>query len=257
MTRGPRVGAVWQADGMGAANGNGGVTAPQLKGYLLHRCVLTAATGQWLSVQKMRRRRRRREDPQFVLRARQMAEQLDGALRDALCNKDEDWGRYLVHLGGPQWSKAYDDFCQSLDEPQQNYVLEGLEELSATIAEALLRRAEKDGDWKFIRAEIDDPIEQLISDDSRGGTVPDVARGRPDLVVDRGKDKEPLVIDLKTGRLMPDIEMMVEDVRNDYGAMIATKIGRSVKCLVLGVQIQHPRGARWSRVERGDPDPED
>lgn len=218
---------------MSAADEDGEVTAPQLKGTLIHRCVLAAA-GKWLSTEVMRQRRGSDGEsvPMFVDEAGWMAQQLGGALRKGSQgrrrHKEMSWA--LIDPGGPYWSGHYDDFC-SLDESDRDYVLEDLEYFSETVAEELVRCAGRDG-WRAIRSEVEDPFSRLLTD----ATGRKQLNRRIDLLVDR-EEKLPLVIDLKTGEKMPDLVMAEKGIKEEYGSLVAEMTCRPVQCYALGLSF--------------------
>lgn len=206
------------------------------KGLLVHRCVLAAA-GKWLTIGQARRTTSfcGVDESVFVAEARWMTRRLT----DAITTEDEELGWALIDAGGPYWNAAYEDAVRFSDV-ERDRILDGLEELVVRIARAILDEAKRDR-WVAILSEVADPYAMLSA---RTPKEQRAARSRVDLLVHRGHDRIPLVVDLKTGRRLPDVDALADVVADNYGHHVSKAIDDEVECRVLGASFT---GAlRWS-----------
>lgn len=210
-------------------------TWSQVKGTLIHRCVLACA-GKWLTVRDASSTVDFGDtpEPHFVAEARWIAQVLSAAL----ANGDYRLGWSLIDSGGPAWPLDYRRYT-SLDSHDQMKAVADLEYLSATAATAVLDMAREDR-WEDMQTEVSDPFARLAAYTPKGKRA---ANWRVDLLAHRGR-RIPLVADLKTGIEMPDIDTLVCEVADRYGREVATIHDSRVACRVLGINFEGE--CRWS-----------
>lgn len=209
----------------------------ELKGVLLHRCVLAAA-GKPLTVASAKRKVINCDggrSPDLASEAQWLARRLAQALRDE--DAERVWP--LIDAGGPRWVLAYSQFL-ALSATDRRRVLAGLEPLAAEAATALLDQAATDG-WQSMLSEVLDPVAFLKA--RKGMPVP-----RLDLLVRR--EDTPLIVDLKTGAGKASsrcLDADLSDVMSLYGEPLAREWGDPIACQVL--YLSFGGGHRWSPVE--------
>lgn len=212
-------------------------TWQSVKGGLIHRCVLAAAS-KWLTMHQTMEPDAQHgvPEPHLVAEARWMARHLTTALVD----EDPRLAWSLIDSGGPRWIGPYDDY-QSLSILGRTKTVEDLEELVVTAANALLDRAREDH-WEDVLSEVFDPFARLNAFTAKEKKA---ANQRIDLLIHRGR-RTPLIVDLKTGVHLLDVDSMAADVARKYGNDVASITNTKVRCQVLGLTFDGD--CRWSQV---------
>jgi hypothetical protein len=212
-------------------------TWQSVKGGLIHRCVL-AAPSKWLTVYQAQEPDEQHgvPEPHLVAEARWMAKQL----RTAFVDEDPRMAWSLIDSGGPRWIDPYDDY-KSLSLRDRVKTVEDLEELVMTAANTLLDRAREDH-WEDMLSEVFDPFARLNAFTAQEKKA---VNQRIDLLVHRVR-LTPLIVDLKTGVHLLDVDSIAADVARKYGNDVASITNTKVRCQVLGLTFDGD--CRWSQV---------
>lgn len=212
-------------------------TWQSVKGGLIHRCVLAAAS-KWLTMHQALEpdAQHGAPEPHLVAEARWMARHLMTVLVD----EEPRLAWSLIDSGGPRWIGPYDDY-KRLSIRGRTKAVEDLEELVVTTANALLDRAREDH-WEDLLSEVFDPFAKLNGFTAKKKKA---VNQRIDLLIHCGR-RTPLIVDLKTGVHLLDIDSMAAEVTRKYGEDVAGIINANVRCQVLGLSFDGDH--RWSRV---------
>jgi hypothetical protein len=226
----------------------------QVRGDLVHRCVLAAAAKPLDFATAMDDSNARGLVQMAAWTARRLSESLPEAARD---DGDLQLVWALIDSGGPNWTGHYDDFVGLVrDEDdehgkqEQRWAYQDLERLSVAAAWALVRYGRKDN-WVKLLTEIIDPYAFLETDSS----------DRVDLLVTRwgnrsGNRRRPLIVELRTSVKAYGYEALLkvaEDTRDKHGTRVATLAKRDVDCVCLNISLPEDRpdlepARRWSDV---------
>lgn len=180
-----------------------------LAGTFLHRAVLHPG-GKWRSVKK------ETERDEYLDHSMRLARQLHHALRD----ENYYLAEALVDRGGPSWALSVDKY-RELSYSDMMRAIDPLLVATEPIVSSILEHAENEK-WKRVCTEVEDPLAPLMGRPS----------SRLDLLVDRGTDCRPLVVELKTIESEPPSGERQEDtmrITREYARVVSEASRRSVE----------------------------
>ncbi|MGU3438302.1 hypothetical protein ACNHUS_35485 [Actinomycetes bacterium M1A6_2h] len=196
-----------------------------LAGTFLHRAVLHPG-GKWRNV------KRPEDREEYISHSMRLARQLHHALRD----ENYYTAEALCDRGGPSWCLSIDQY-RTLPPSDMMRAIDPLLVATEPIVRGILDRAATEG-WKQVRTEVDDPLARLAGRKN----------GRLDLLADRGSDRHPLVVELKTTPRRAPLPRQHEEAMSStepYAQAVAQGCHRDVEYLCVWGHMAG-RGCTWS-----------